>query len=301
MNLPPLLQELLVREAHLKLSRDAILPALAREEEAIAGLERQRPGLLSTQARREAHEQELAKLRRRRDLLQAGREQLEKVEAQVARRLMDAAEEYCRAQHPEYVQALVIRQHQADWLHWLERFTGKVADLTRALGNLRNMVCAGYQREQHTYSPFAIQALPPASAGARDVEEEIKFANRIAALQEQVLAEVGVQAPALPRLPEADYSRRVDEIMLMPLAAAQVEFDHIIADVKRLQAEGIPLLREQANDAGHSQDEIIDGFVAQRVGEMRAAAAPLVRPEDTDASVADSERLFEEARLRGTT
>lgn len=299
MDLPESLQKLLMREAHLRLSRASIEPALARADAAMTALEKRRPGLMAGKAKQEQHQQELAGLRQARDLLRAGLDQLERVEAHLAKLLLGEAENYCRAVYPEYVRGLAIRKHQADWLQWLERFSGKVADLTRALGNLRNTVCAGYSREQHTYSPFAIQALPPARQGALDVEAEIKFANEIAALQEQVLGEVGVQAPSVPRMPEANYSRRVEEIMLLPLPEAQPEFDRIIDEVKQLQMEGIPHLREQANEAGHSQDEIIDGFVALRLDEMRQQIAPTIDPAETDESVADSERWCEEARLRG--
>jgi hypothetical protein len=191
---------------------------------------------------------------------------------------------------------MAIRQHRADWMQWLGRFTEKVADLTRALGTLRNMVCTGYSREQHTYSPFAIQALPPASEGAKDVEAEIRFANEISRLQEQVLQATGVAAAALPRLPEADFSKRVDKIMQMPLVEAQVQFELIIAEVKRLHETGIPQLRAQADQSGSTQDEILQGFVMRKIGEMRQLVAPGIDPAETERSVADSERLYAAAQ-----
>ena len=157
------------------------------------------------------------------------------------------------------------------------------------------MVCTGYSREQHTYSPFALQALPPASEGAREVEAEIKFANEISRLQEQVMQATGVAAAALPRLPEADFSQRVDKIMQLPLVEAQVQFERIIGEVKQLHEQGIPQLRAQAEQAGSSQEEVLLGFVAQKLAELRQVVAPEVNPQNTERNVAESERLCAEA------
>ncbi len=294
MTVPPALQDLLLREAHLRLSREAIQPALTRVEAEYLVLEANKPSLLASKHKQEAHEENLSRLAEKREQLRVGLEQLDRVEAHVGRLVLKEVEDYCRSAHPEYLQAMAIRQHRADWMHWLERFTEKAANLTRALGTLRNMVCTGYSREQHTYSPFAIQALPPASEGAKEVEAEIKFANEISRLQEQVMQATGVAAEILPRLPEADFSQRVDAIMLLPLVEAQVQFERIIGEVKALHEQGIPQLRAQAEQAGNNQDEVLLGFVALRLEEMRQTVAPEVNPQDTEQSVAESERRYAE-------
>ncbi len=291
MTVPPALKDLLIREAHLKLSRAAIQPAATRLESEQQALEAGKPGMLASKGRQEAHAESLARLAGKQERLRSGLEQLDRVEAQMGKLVLKEAEDYCRAAFPEYLQAMAIRKHRADWMQWLERFTEKAAGLTRALGTLRNMVCTGYSREQHTYSPFAIQALPPASEGAREVEAEIKFANEISRLQEQVLQATGVTAAALPRLPEVDFSQRVDRIMQVPLVEAQIQFERIIAEVKQLHERGIPQLRAQAEQAGHTQEEVLLGYVALKLEELRQQVAPEVNPAETERSVAESERL----------
>jgi hypothetical protein len=292
MTVPPALKDLLVREAHLRLSREAIQPAIARLEAGYQALEAGKPGVLAAKSRHEAHAEKLSQLAEQRERLRGGLEQLDRVEAHLGRLVLNEAEDYCRSTFPEYRQALAIRQHRADWMQWLERFTEKAANLTRALGTLRNMVCTGYSREQHTYSPFALQALPPATEGAKEVEAEIKFANEISRLQEEVMQATGVDAAALPRLPEADFSQRVDKIMQLPLVEAQVEFERIIAEVKQLHETGIPQLRAQAEQAGSSQEEILLGYVALKLDEVRQLVAPEVNPQETERNVAESERLY---------
>lgn len=292
MTVPPTLKEPLIQEAHLHLSRETIRPVLARLDNEYQVLETRKPWALASRNKQEAHAHKLAELEAKRAQLREGLAKLDQVEERLAQHVTEEGENFCRSTFPEYLEMLAIRKHREDWTQWLERFTEKVATLTRALGTLRNMVCTGYSREEHTYSPFAIQALPPAIHGALEVEAEIKFANEISRLQEQVLNATGMQTAALPRLPEVEYSDRVDQIMKLPLVQAQPQFEKIIDEVKKMFELGIPLLREQADKAGDSQEEILHGFVTQKLDEMRQLIAPEINPQETDQRVAESESRY---------
>ncbi|MBI3886015.1 MAG: hypothetical protein HY302_09845 [Opitutae bacterium] len=294
MPIPPKLKILLVREAHLKFGRDAIAPLLGEKEAEYQALEKARPGLFASKEKKLAHEQQLAEAMETLRLLRNGIAQLDRVEPHLKRMVEEEAESHLRATSPAYLTALAARQHREDWIKCLERFGEKVYGLKQALGNVRNMACSGYQREAQSYSQATVQAFMLAISAGKKVEEEVKFANRISDVQEKTLLESGFKTVALPKLKEIAFSQWVALISNMPLAEAQQQFDQIIGEARKLYEEGLPQMREQAEAAHHSQGEVIMGFARQRLEEMRLAIVPEINLEETEESVASSERMLNE-------
>ncbi|MBA3849994.1 MAG: hypothetical protein C0502_08365 [Opitutus sp.] len=292
MAIPLKIRDLLVREAHLRLGREAIAPILAEREAEWAGLQKSKPGLFAAKEAKAAHAQALRECEETLRLLRNGIAQLDRVEPHLRRLVVEAAEDHCRENSPEYLRALAIRERRADWDRCLQRFAEKAYGFTQALGNVRNMVTSGYQRHEQVYSQAALQAFLLAIEAGRRVEDEIRFANDVADVQARILSDSRLSALELPKLRTVNYSQWVALISNMTLAEAQPQFDQIIAEAKRLCEETLPQLQAQAGLADASQTAALDSFVLQALGGMREEARALVNPEDTETSVADSERML---------
>lgn len=292
MTIPHKLEILLVREAHLKFGRAAIAPLLAEKEAEFFALEKAKPGMFATKEKKQAHLQEVAEANETLRLLRNGIAQLDRVEPHIQHMVEEEAESVLRANSPAYLAALAARQHREDWIKCLERFGEKVYGLKQALGNVRNMACSGYQREQQSYSQATVQAFMLAIAAGKKVEEEVKFANKISDVQEKTLLDSGFKAVALPKLKEVAFSQWVALISNMALAEAQQQFDQIISEARQLYEVGLPQMREQAEAADAAQGEVIMGFARQRLEEVRMSIVPEINLEETEESVADSERLL---------
>lgn len=299
MALPLKIRDLLVREAHLRIGREAIMPAVAEQEAKIAAVKAAKPGLFASRAAKDAHAEQLAGEEEALRLLRNGLAQLDRVEPHIKKLVLEAAEDHCRECHPEYLRALAVREHRADWERCLTRFAEKVYGLTQALGNVRNMATSGYERFQQTYSQGALQAFLIAIEAAKSLEQEVCFANDVAEVQARVLRDTRTQAMELPRMRNVSYSPWIAMLSGVPLAEAQPQFDKIIGELKEVFDRTLPALREQASLADTSQGEALESYVLNVLTAMREEAMTLVNPEETEESVADSEKMLE-ARARNS-
>lgn len=160
------------------------------------------------------------------------------------------------------------------------------------------MACTAYTRDRQVFSPAAVQGFALASECAKQVEVEVQFANRVADLQRVMFRESGLEAAALPRLPTTAFSRAVATIASVPLAEAQLRFDTIIAEVRALYETSVPEMITQAEAAETGHGSLIDNFLQLAWEQLREEVAPLIRPEETEASVASTERLLMEHAKR---
>jgi hypothetical protein len=294
------LEDLLIREAHLRMSRAELVPALVAQEAVEKTVVEARPRWLSFHAKetRVAYESRLAEVRETAQMLRDGIAQLNRVEPHIRRMLRDEVEDLLRTRCPEYVQALAARDQKEDWRRCLNRFAQRMHDFLQALGSARNMACTAYTRDRQVFSPAAVQGFALASECAKQVEVEVQFANRIADLQRAMFRESGLEAAALPRLPTTAFSRTVATIASVPLTEAQLRFDTIIAEVRALYETSVPEMITQAEAAETGHGSLIDNFLHLAWEQLREEVAPLVRPEEMEASVASTERMLTEHAKR---
>ncbi|MEY2878397.1 MAG: hypothetical protein RLZZ15_777 [Verrucomicrobiota bacterium] len=290
----PKLQDLLIREAHLRLSRAALAPAMAAQEVALQEVIAAKPGMFSFQSKekRAAYEAQLAETRETAQMLRDGVAQLDRVEPHLSKMLRDEIEDLLRAACPEYVAALAARQQREDWKRCVERFAARVYEFLQALGSSRNMACTGYTRERQMYSQAAVQGFVAAIAAAEKVEAEVVFANRIADMQLKMFRESGLDATPLPKLPAATYGVWVSTLSSRSLAEVQVQFDTMIAQVRQLYETGVPQLVGQSQAADEANGSLIDNFLETAWQQLRDEIVAFVNPADTEASVGATERML---------
>lgn len=288
------LKNLLIREAHLKFGREAITPVLAEMESELLALGKDKPGMFASKEIKKTHLDQVVAVQETLRVLRIGLAQLDRVEPHINRLVEEESETNLRATSPAYLQALAARKHREDWINCLERFGLEIFGLKQALGNVRNMACSGYHREHQSYSQATVQAFLLAISSGKKVEEEVKFANRISDIQNKILQESGINTVALPKLKEVIFSQWVALISNMPLAEAQQEFDQIITQASELYETGLPQLRAQSETADAAQGEEINSFALHYLEQIRLEIVPEVNPEETEKSVADSERMLTE-------
>lgn len=290
------LHALLHREAHLKLWRAQLVPRWTEKEAELRAVQAAKPTffVLLPGSRREAYLTRLATLEADAQRLRQRVELLGQCEPHIAKMIEHEIELLLRVECPEYVHALAAQRQKEDWLRCLERFGGKIFEFTRALGNVRNVACSGYARHTQAYSEAARQAFALAFAAAQHVEEEVKFANTIADAQVEIFRTNGVETSPLPRLPETAFSVWVGQINALPLAEAQIQFDHLIETTKSLHESGVPALRGQADQVEQAQDSDIRNFLLAAWEQFRAEVAPEIFPGDTERSVTETEQLLQQ-------
>lgn len=288
------LRDLLVREAHLKLSREQLRPVWVEKEAELRAVQTSKPTFLPIMGRR-AKEEYLARLALAQEtvtILRNGLDVIERCEPHIKKMIEEEIENVLRAQCEEYVEALAARRQKEDWVRCLDRFAAKIFEFTRSLGNVRNIACSGYTRDTKVYSQGAVQGFMLAITAAQKVEEEIKFANRISAEQARMLKDNGFDTRPLPRLQETAYAVWVSKISSLPLAEAQVQFDLLIEQTKKLHETGIPELRSQADNVDIMQANEIHNFLLAAWDQFRAEVAPEIFSGDTERNVAETERML---------
>lgn len=288
------LKTLLVREAHLRLSRDQLRPVWADQEAELRAVQSSKPTFLPIMGRRAKEEyfRRLANAQETVRILRNGLEVIERCEPHIKKMIEEEIENVLRNQCEEYVQALAARSQKDDWVRCLDRFAAMIFEFTRSLGNVRNVACSGYTRDKKVYSQAAVQAFLLAITAAQKVEAEIRFANKISSEQQRMLKENGFDTRPLPRLPETGYAAWVSTISSLPLAEAQVQFDELIEQTKKLYETGIPELRGQAEHIEFSQGNEIHDFLLVAWEQFRAEVAPEIFSGDTESNVAETERML---------
>ena len=278
----------------MKLCRTKTTPLLLKKESELRALQATRPPFMAIILRKSqgAHQVNLAKAEETVARLRQRMQMLDLCEPHIARMIEQEIEVLLREDCPEYIQALAALRQKEDWLRCLERFSGKIFEFTRAIGNVRNLACSGYSRHSNMYSEATIQAFTLAFSAAEIVDEEVKFANRIADTQLEVLRASGIETKPLPHLPENSLSGWVAEIKALPLGEAQGQFDTLIESTKALHETGVPELRAQADQVQSTQDTDIRNFLSAAWEQFRAEVAPEIFPGDTERMVAETEQML---------
>ena len=285
-----------MREAHLRLSRADLAPALAAQEAELQKVSEARPSLFSfpSKEQRVAYDARFAEARETVQMLRDGVAQLDRVEPHIHRMLRDEIEDLLRATCPEYVQALAARQQKEDWSRCIQRFSQRMFEFLQALGNARNMACSGYTRDRQVFSQAAVQGFMIAIACAEKVEAEVAFANRIADMQLAMFRKSGLEATPFPKLPATTFAVWVSTVASRTLAEAQLQFETIIVQVRQLYEMGVPQLLAQAESVDQGHGSLIDNFLDEAWQQLREEVARHINPAETEANVASTERMLVE-------
>ena len=293
----PKLKDLLVREAHLRLSRVQLMPAWSQKEAELRAIQTAKPAFwpVFSRRKREEFEARLNPVQQDVDLLRQGLAVLDRIEPQVKKLILEELENILRADHPEYVEAWAALRQMDDWVRCVGRFAERLHVFAGELGNVRSFACSGYARKANAYSEKTREAFQLAIAAAQKVEEEVVCANKISDARAQIFIASGFKSRALPKLPPTGFAAWVARINTLPPAEAQGQFDQLFARTKKLYETDIPELRAQADAADRQQTSEVQSTLFALWEQLRAQVAPEIFAGDTERIAEETGELFRDA------
>lgn len=290
----PKLKDLLVREAHLRLSWAQITPIWTQKEADLRAIEAAKPAMwpiFSKQKRRD-YEARHAEALQVAVVLREGVNVLDRVEAEVKKLITGELEVMLSAERPGYAEALATLRQRDDWLACVERFATGVHEFASQLGNARNLACSGYARKSNAYSQNAAQAFQLAVDAAQKIDEAAVSANKISDARTRAFVERGFKSLPLPKLEPTGFAAWVTRISTLPLAEAQTQFDLLSAATKKVQEAGLVELRADGEAADRHETAEVHRALFDRWEQFRAAVAPEIYPGDTGRIVAETEAML---------
>jgi len=292
--LDPKLKDLLVREAHLRMSRAQLMPVWSQTEAELRAIQVAKPAFwtIFSRHKRADYEARLAEVQQVLDILRDGMKVLDRLEPEIKKLITGAIEDILRAERPEYVEALAALKQKEEWVQCVERFTARVHEFASQLGNARNIACSGYAKKSHAYSKGAGEAFQAAIDAAQKLEDEVTLANRISDARARVFLANGFKSRPLPKVSPTGFAAWVVKINALPLAEAQVQFDQLCAQTKKLYETGLPELRANAEALDSQQTGEVHGALFAIWEQFRAQVAPEIFPGDTERVVEETEKMF---------
>jgi len=201
-------------------------------------------------------------------------------------------ERWLRERCEEYRIGLASGGFAEDWNRSLAHFKDHASEFIRALGWARNMAPAGYDRVKLKFSQAAYQAISDAHVVAVKVEAEIAAMNGIADAHDNLVRRTVFDDP-MPRLAHAPYAATVAEIACMPVAAAQVEFNRVIAAVEDLLAGELAVVCDRVGAAAANHRARVQSYVRDAWNQLHVQAlAHSVESAQVGAVVEQTERLY---------
>ena len=294
---------LLIEESHLRAAKRTIQATLDDRRAKLEELKAARSPMdfvLGAWKKNRALPLEIEALSKETHEMQKAVEKIEAMETRSTEQLEDELDAYIRASSEEYRRGLAAVTSIADWERALERFEDKLAGYLRALGEARNMVVAGYDREKKRISVSGAEALRLAIEAAAALEAETHFANQIADLHRETVRSTPCQAAVIPSIPSADYSYWTKRLSEMEVGVMQQEFNRILGMCEELAKNGISILREAVLHTRSEQNRLARDFIGNYLARLRVFTDEnWFAPQETDAVIRRIEENDAEDKLLG--
>ncbi|HEY8932626.1 MAG TPA: hypothetical protein VIM44_04855 [Rariglobus sp.] len=292
--LPDELADLLVRGAYLECSLRML--ELSREEQAarLATVRASQPPFLFLRPKETRAAFKVAKQDTSTELstLDQAVDVNKKLTGHLRARCEVLLEQWLRDQCEEYRTGLVSAGFAEDWNRSLAHFTDHANEFIRALGWARNMATAGYDHVKNKFSQAAYQAISDAHVVAVKVEAEIAAMNGIADAHDNLVRRTVFDDP-MPRLTHESYAATVAEIACLPVAAAQVEFNRVIAAVEELLTRELVVVRDRVGAVAANHRARVQSYVRDAWNQLHVhALTHSVESEQVGPVVEQTERLY---------
>lgn len=264
---------LLIEESHLRAAKKTIQVMADERKAALDELKMKRSTVdlvLSVVKKPRAISQEIEVVAAALLDLEKAVAKIERLEIRSTERLEDELDRFIRKTSEEYRRGLAAVTSIADWERALDRFQDKLSDYLRSLGEARNMVVAGYDREKKQLSNAGFDALQAAIQAAGVLEEETHFANSIADLHKEAVRNTPCQTAVIPSIPSADYSYWTRRLAEMEIAVMQQEFNRILVMCEELFRDGIAILRKAVLHTRSEQSRLAHDYIADYLASLRS-------------------------------
>ena len=267
------LKDLLVREAHLRLSREQLMPVWAQKEAELRAIQTARPAFWPVFSRRKRsdYEAKLGTIQQIVDVLRQGVNVLDRIEPEIKKQITEELENILRADHPEYVEALAALRQKDDWMRCIDRLEDRINGFA---------------------SQLAGRAFQLAIDAAQKLEGEVVSANKMAEARARIFIANGFKSRPLPKLESTGFAAWVAKISVLPRAEVQPQIDLLAGKAKKLAEVGLRDLRSHAHAINEQQTGEVQGSLYAVWEKFRLQVAPEIYPGDTERVVEETELLL---------
>jgi putative N-acetylmannosamine-6-phosphate epimerase len=294
---------LLIEESHLRAAKRTIQANLDERRAALEALKATRSPMdfvLGALKKSRALPLEIEALAKEIEDMERAVAKIEAMETRSTEQLEDELDAFIRVSSEEYRRGLAAVTSIADWERALDRFQDKLSVYLRSLGEARNTVVAGYDRDKKRPSNSGIEALRLAIEAGAALEAETHFANQIADLHRETVRLTPCQAAVIPSIPSADYSYWTKRLPEMEISTMQQEFNRILGMCEELAKNGISILREAVLHTRSEQSRLARDFIGNYLASLRAYTDEnWFAPQHTEEVVRRIEENEAEAKLLG--
>jgi hypothetical protein len=292
---PPLLQELLVREAVFDLSRKQISAAVVAAQQELATISASKPLLSFVRGGvRKDHQQRLAEAEEGVRILEAGVRKLDATIPALHACVERSLENHLRASDPEYIRGLSASRFSDDWKRFYARFEMAAEAFLTALNRMPERLETVLPNDPCGTHFDGRQLIEDLVTKAGAVQDEIAFLNRVA--EAQRLRGTG-RPPSLERQPDKAWRSACQTLLtLSPLAAAKVVKTLAPEASDALEQAGLAI-KDECRLATYSGGYGVTSYHEKIWISLRETALLQVPPDQLEHIVSETEEMLEAGRL----
>jgi len=205
-----------------------------------------------------------------------------------ARRLLEV---WLRNHDTTYMNGLACELFLKDWRNAMAQVNKIVLDFIEAIGEARNLMVTGYDRDTAAYSPQALEALRRAARVGAALEADCASVNAIAEKHNQMFAGSIFEDP-FPLLPLFAAELHTDNARLRPIGLLQRHFDRIKGYYEELQRDGVPALSAAVDRVEQRRASVGESYMTILWEGLRHEARKQVKEDDLLTIARETEERF---------
>lgn len=291
-NMPDDIQDILIREAYLARAAEIIVARQEENKREKEKVEATRPpfAVFRKQAKLQ-FEAQLASADNEVSLFSRALAQNESAMENLRKAARRHLELWLRNHDTTYMSGLACEQFLSDWRNAVQLLTSIMLDFIKAIGEARNLMVSGYDKQRMTYSTQALEALSRAEKVGAALEADTASVNQIAHKHDEIFRGTIFENP-FPRLPIFAAEHHTANARNRPIGVLQRHFDRIKGYYEELSREGIPALQEAIARSEQRQNAVKESYMTTLWEGLRQEARKSVEEEQLEVVVKETEERF---------
>jgi len=291
-NAPEDIQDILIREAYLARAAEILVAQQEENQRVRERVDVTRPPFMAFRKEAKAEfEAELAKAEKEVEFFGRALAQNETAMDNLRKSARRQLEVWLRNHDTTYMSGLACEQFLSDWRNAVDLVKSIMLDFIKAIGEARNLMVTGYDKERQTYTAQALEALNRAVKVGAALEADTASVNLIAEKHDEMFRGTIFDNP-FPRLPIFAAEHHVANAKNRPIGTLQKHFDRIKGYYEEFDQNGIPALNEAIARAEQRQKAVEDSYMTTLWEGLRQEARKSVEEEKLEEIVKETEERF---------
>lgn len=291
-NAPEDIQDILIREAYLARAAEILLARQKENKEEKEKVELTRPPFMAFRKQAKVEfETQLASVENEVNFFARALAQNESAMENLRKSARRHLEVWLRNHDTTYMSGLACEQFLSDWRNAVQLVTSIMQDFITAIGEARNLMVSGFDKERQTYSAQALEALNRAVKVGAALEADTASVNLIAEKHDETFRGTIFDNP-FPRLPIFAAEHHTANARNRPIGTLQRHFDRIKGYYEELNRQGIPALNEAIARAEQRQQAVRESYMSTLWEGLRQEARKSVEEDKLAEVVKETEERF---------